>query len=224
MLIDGAASASVQAQSARATTQFTGNGEMTGTPDTLTVQMAISTTALSATATLDPNNSEMDNLESVLTRGGVKPRDLHTNNLDVSPNYDSDGTITRYGAEDDLTVTFHEIPQSGAVIDAAAHAVGNDVPVQGISFSISNISALRKAAKIQAKRNANPEASDHASSGRSSLGPVRKIADQEQTTTPAPPEFFGASPNAAATKSSVPVQPGAEQLSVQGDVVYELGS
>jgi uncharacterized protein YggE len=220
VLIHGGARARVQAQPTHATIEVTGDGAVTGTPDTLTVQMATSTKALSATAALDLNNTEMNHLEPVLTRAGVKPADLQTNNIEVSPNYDSDGAITSYGAADDLTVTFHDIAHSGTIIDAATHAVGNDVQIQGISFSISNTSALLKAARIQAIRNAKAEASDLASGIGSPLGRVMKITDQEQTTQPPPREFFGAS----AAKSAVPVQSGSEQLSVQVDAVYELES
>ena len=223
LLANGSSAASIQAPVTHVMIEVTGNGEVTGTPDTLTVQMAVSTKAPSATAALDRNNTEMTSLEAALTGAGVKTADLQTNNLDVSPNYDSDGTITSYGAEDDLTVTLRDIAQSGTVIDAAAHSVGNDVQIQAISFSISNTSSLLKAARVQAMRNAEAEASDLASGAGASLGPVVRITDQEQITTPPPREFFGASSNAPAAKSAVPVQPGSEQLSVQVDVIYELG-
>ena len=222
LLLANDSAASATAPVPHSTIKVTGNGEVTGTPNTLTIQLAVSTKAPSATASLDQNNAEMSNLEAVLTASGVKTADLQTTNLAISPNYDPSGTITSYGAEDDLTVTLRDLAQSGRIIDAAAHSVGNDVQIQGISYSISDTSSLMRSARLQAMKIAAVQASDLASGAGATLGPVMKIIDQEQTTTPPPREFFGASTGTAALKSAVPVQPGSERLSVQVDVVYEL--
>lgn len=223
LVANSPASAASSASTSHATIEVTGTGEATGTPDTLTIQLAVSTTASSATAALDQNNSEMQTLEHVLSGAGVSNADLQTSNLNLSPNYDASSTITNYGAQDDLTVTLHDLGAAGTVIDAATHAVGNDVQIQGIAFSISDTSALLKAARTQAMQNANAAASDLVSGAGTSLGPVAKITDQEQSVSP-PPREFGANLPAAASASAVPVQSGSEQISVQVDVVYQLGS
>ena len=216
-------SAASSASTGHATIEVTGTGTATGTPDTLTIQLAISTTADNATSALDNNNSEMKALEDVLTGAGVAKSDLQTSNLSLSPNYDSSGTIKSYGVEDNLTVTIRNLSTSGAVIDAAAHAAGNDVQIQGISFSISDTSTLMKTARLQAMQNANAQASDLATGAGSSLGPVIKITDQEQSVNP-PPREFGASLPMASSAAAVPVQAGSEQISVQVDVIYALGA
>jgi hypothetical protein len=216
------ASGASSSPAGHATIEVTGTGTATGTPDTLTIQLAVSTTASSATDALDQNNAEMKTLEDVLTGAGVATTDLQTNNLNLSPNYDSSDTITNYGAEDDLTVILHDLSAAGTVIDAAAHAVGNDVQIQGISFSISDAAALLKAARLQAMQNANAEASDLATGAGTSLGSIAKITDQEQSATP-PPRDFAANLSATAS-ATVPVQAGSEQISVQVNVVYLLGS
>jgi hypothetical protein len=221
LLASSASAASGTGAATHATITVTGTGVVNGTPDTLIVQLAVSTNAASATDALDENNAEMATLERVLIRAAVRSSDLQTSNLQLSPNYDSSGDITSYGAEDDLTVTFHDIARSGSVIDAAAHAVGNDVRIQGISFSISNTSTLLKTARIEAVRNAEAEASDLARATKATLGPVVKITDQEQQTTPVVSFSYGF---AADSLSAVPFRAGSEQLSVQVVVVYELGS
>ena len=223
LLASSASAASGLGAAAGATITVTGTGVVTGTPNTLIVQLAVSTNAVSATDALDENNAEMATLEHVLIRAAVKSGDLQTSNLQLSPNYDSSGYVTSYGAEDDLTVTFHDIARAGSVIDAAAHAVGNDVRIQGISFSISNTSTLLKTARIEAVHNAEAEASDLARGTKATLGPVVKITDQEQQTTPPVPLYLGFDA-AAIAKSAVPLRAGSEQLSVQVVVVYRLGS
>lgn len=222
LISNSSASAANPGSGTGSTIEVTGTGTATGTPDTVTIQLAVSTTAASATSALDQNNSEMKSLEDVVIASGAALSDLQTSNLNLSPNYASGGTITNYGAQDDLTVTLHDVGTSGGVIDAAAHAVGNDVQIQGISFSISNTSALLKAARLQAMQNAGTEAADLALSAGSSLGAIAKITDQEQSVTPPPREFAANLP--AASASAVPVETGSEQISVQVDVVYALGN
>jgi uncharacterized protein len=216
------AASSRSAVATDATIDVTGTGVARGTPDTLTMQIAVSTTEPTAEAALETNNAKMTALQAVFRRSGATPQDLQTTGLNLSPNYDSSGYVTGFSVEDDLAVTMHDLARVGAIIDDAADAVGNATEIEGISFSISDSSALAKVARTEAMANAKREASDLASAGGYALGPVMKITDHEQTSTPPPPIFAGTA--AAFAKSAVPLQPGSEQLSVQVDVVYELRS
>lgn len=204
-----------------ATVTVSGTGTVTGRPDTLTLQMGATTTASSATVALDRNNAEIAALEDVFLRAGVKSANLQTSGLTVQANYDQNGDVTGYQAADELTVTFHELANAGEVIDAAAHAVGNDVHIDGIAFSISNTSNLLEVARVRAVRDAQAKAQAFASAAGARLGPVRTISDEEQLPAPVfqVPVFAS---GIAAAPSRVPLQAGSQQLSVQVRVVYEL--
>ena len=58
-------------------------------------------------------------------------------------------------------------------------ATGNGVTLDGISFSISNQSALLATARAQAMQAANTEATQVAAGGGLALGPIVSITDQE---------------------------------------------
>ena len=225
LLAGGSASASGGLGAApNATVEVTGTGTVTGTPDTLTVQLAVQTKAASATAALDQNNAEMATLQSTLTAAGVATKDLQTSNLSLSPNYDNNGSVTSYVVQDDLSATLRELTSAGAVIDAAAHAVGNDVQIQGISFSISDTSGLLKQAREQAMQDAAAKAANLAAGAGASLGAVVKVTDQENLQSPVPMYAALKAASAAGAAAPVPVQAGSQQLSVQVDVVYQLTS
>ncbi len=226
LLAGGSASASGGLGAApNATVEVTGTGTVTGTPDTLTVQLGVQTKAATATAALDQNNAEMATLQSSLTTAGVATKDLQTSNLSLSPNYDSNGNVTGYVVQDDLSATLRDLSSAGAVIDAAAHSVGNDVQIQGISFSISDTSGLLKQAREQAMQDAAAKAANLATGAGAGLGAVVKVTDQENLQSPVPMNFqaMRAAPSAGAS-APVPVQAGSQQLSVQVDVVYQLTS
>ena len=215
----GSASASPGA-AADATVRVTGNAEVSGPPDTLTIQLGVSTNGATALSALSQNNGEMTRLQAALERAGVKARELETNDLELSPNYDSSGTITGYNADDELVATLTNIKGAGRAIDAAASAVGNDVRIEGLSFSLSNTSALLATARSEAMRDAYRAAAALASASGTRVGPVEKITDNEQVTNP-PTPIVGFAPSAARA-SAVPVQAGTEQVSDQVSVVYVL--
>jgi uncharacterized protein YggE len=199
----------------------TGTATVEGTPDTLTVQLGATTNAPSATGALDENNREVAALEAVLVAEGVAKPDMQTSNLSLQPNVDNSGKVTGYQASDDLTVTVHDLSRAGEIIDAAAHAVGNDVQIDGISFSVSNTSALLATARVEAVRDAQTRAAELAAAAGATLGPVVSIVDQEQQggNVVTPGASFAVHGSGA---TPVPVQGGSEQLSVQVQVVYAL--
>lgn len=201
--------------------QVTASGQASGTPDTLTLQLGVSTTASSATAALARNDSEMSRLQATLEGAGVASRGLSTADLQLSPNYDQSGTITGYTAEDELVVTLSNLHHAGTTIDAAADAVGDDVQIEGLSFSLADTEGLRQSARVAAMRAAHRAAAALAVAGGARLGRIEKITDDEQLAPPPPsplPEFAAGASHAA----SVPVQPGIEQVTDQVTVVYEL--
>jgi len=201
------------------TVEVTATGVVRGTPDTLTLQLAVVTKAKSATLALDQNNVDMRRVQAVFVSAGVKSANLQTSGLDVSPDYDNKGRLTGYGAEDDLTATLTDISRSGAVIDAAEHAAGNDVEINDIAFSLSKTSGLDRRARVLAMSEARAEALDFARGGGEALGSIERITQSETSTPVSPLPGFSA---AAAAPSSVPVKAGTESVSVQVDVVYRL--
>jgi uncharacterized protein YggE len=202
----------------------TGTGVVSGTPNELILQMGASTTASTATVALDRNNVELAALAAVFKAAGVPATDIQTSGLSLQANYDSSNNVTGYQASDDLTVTMEDMANAGAVIDAAAHAVGNDVQIDGISFSISDMSALLTVARTRAVRAAEAKASTFALAAGTTLGPVVSISDEEQPSTPILEPSNFASKAAAGASAPVPVEAGSEQVSVQVTVVYELMS
>lgn len=200
-----------------ATVTVTGTGTATGAPDTLTVQIGATTNAPSATGALDRNNAEVARLEAVLRAAGVAAADLQTSNLQLSVNTNDKGVVTGYQASDQLTVTLHQLARAGAVIDAAAHAVGNDVQINGIAFSRSNPAPLERAARVAAMRQAAAEAGALASAAGARLGGIVKVTDEVSSPPVTPVMAAG-----AAASAPVPIQRGTTSVSAQVQVVYTL--
>lgn len=202
----------------------TGTGTTSGTPDELTIQMGASTSASTASSALDRNDREIAALDAVFTHAGVEPAQILTSGLSLQPTYDSSGNISGYQASDELTVTLRDLAKAGAVIDAGAHAVGNDAQIDEIEFSIADTSSLLERARTRAVQAAQAEAEAFAQGAGTTLGPVLSIGDEEQQPVPLVQPSNFAAKVASGASTPVPVQAGSEQIEVQVHVVYSLKS
>lgn len=203
----------------RSTITVTGTGTAKGAPDTMTVTIGVQSTASSASAALARNNAEMSRLESVLLAHGLTKAGLQTSNLEIYDNTNPQGRITGFTVNDTLTATTHKLGQAGAALDAAATAVGNDIQLDGVSFSISSQSHLLDLARRAAVRNAHTAASEITSASGASLGRPVTIVDEESQSTPilyAPTSFQSAA-------AAVPIEKGTASITVSVKVVYALG-
>jgi uncharacterized protein YggE len=199
----------------------TGSATVQGTPDTVSFTIGVHTVESTATAALSDNNAEIVRLEQALEARGIAATDLQTSSLDVYANTDSSGTVTGFSVDDDLNVTTHEVSKAGEAIDTAAGAVGNDISLYGISFSISNESALLATARGEAMANARTEAQQVAAGGGLSLGPIVKVVDEENAQSTPYPEYGAAVPAAA---GALEIERGTQPVTVQVSVVYGLQS
>ncbi|MGH9303353.1 MAG: SIMPL domain-containing protein [Acidimicrobiales bacterium] len=214
-------SASRRAVSPGATITVSGSGSVQGTPDTVSFSIGVQSNAVSANGALSDNNARTAALEASLEAHGVTKADMQTSDLNIWPNYNN-GDLTGFSADDTLNVTMHRLSTAGAAIEAGAEAVGNGVQLNGISFSISNQSALLAAARAKAMRSAATQASQLAEGAGLALGGVVRVTDQEGTPSP---EFYGASSFtdvAGRAALPVPIQAGRQPVSVQVKVVYLL--
>jgi uncharacterized protein YggE len=206
----------------KATITVTGSGTVEGTPDTVSFDIGVHTTALTATSALAENNAKMVALQKSLKSSGVLPKNMQTSNLNLNENQNRYGVVTGFSVDDDLNVTMTGIKNAGRAIDAAANAAGNGVELYGVTFSISNQSSLLAAARAKAVENARTEAEQVASGAGLSLGGVASVTDQENVSQPVN-YGYGAAASLGAFKA-LPFQAGSQPVSVQVRVVYLLAS
>jgi uncharacterized protein len=204
------------------TVTVTGNGSASGTPDTAIAQLGVQTQAAKANDALDQANAKAQQLLDALKFGGVNKKDITTTNVSLYPQVSNDGhTITGYQASNTVMVKIRDVSKAGTIIDAAAGVVGDEITLQGVSFTIDDTGALRDAARQDAVAKAKAQAGQLAAAAGLKVGKV--IALNEGGVSPMPPvpylEAGGAADRASA---SVPIEPGQQELDVSVTVVYEL--
>jgi len=224
--VAGAApAAGISTDNGRPSIAARGVGLVKGTPDTLRVVLGVETRSASAKDALAANNEKANALVDTLKGKGVEAKDIQTSQLSIHPTYDDKGQrITGYQVNNMVTATLHDIAGAGALIDAAAGAVGDSVRVQSIGFSIDDDSALKAEARTQAVHLAQLQAEQMAKAAGVKLGAIRYISEIPASGPMPYYEQFadGRSAKPAAGSAPAPILPGQQELSLAVDVVWDI--
>lgn len=213
----GATLTAASAPGARIT--VTGVGTVTGTPNQLLLSMGVSVNGASVSSALGQSNQTVRNVTAALRAGGVAGRDIQTSDLYISPNYQGNSQVpVSYNVTESLTATLNNLSLAGGQIQAAVHAGGNAVTVDGVSLNLTDTGKLLAAARAAAVRDARAKAAQFAAALGEPLGPVISITPEQQIS----PIYYGVNGAAvpSAKAAAVPISPGRQQVSISITVVY----
>jgi uncharacterized protein YggE len=201
-----------------------GVGEVSGAPDTLSITFAVTITRDTVGAAVADNASATTKVLDSLKANGIDEKDVRTTNYNVSPNYDYEqGKQVPKGFQvtNAVVVKDHDLPKAGTVMDGATSAGGNDVRVQGVSFTLEDDEALLASARDKAYANAKSKADQFAKLSGRPLGAVISI---NETTVPQPTSYAGDAVAASAgAPATTPVNPGQVTTNLQVQVRYSFG-
>jgi len=215
-LVLGATATAASAASRSRTITVVGTGEVRGTPDVADLVLGVSGRAGSAAEVMSRIADRAQKVIDALHGAGVSDDDIQTADLSVQPVFDDDGNVKGYEASNTVSVRIRDLSKAGAIVDAAAANAGDDIRVQGISFSIDDDSALLAAARTKATKRAKAQAEQLASGADVEVGEVRSISE---STGSIPLTYAG---DAAKAAAGTPVMPGSQTLSVQATVVFTI--
>ena len=201
-----------------------GVGVVSGTPDTVSLNLGVQVEASTAADALDAAGRKSQAVVGTLTGAGVAKADIQTSGLNVYPNYTGGGTRDGYSAGASVTATLHDISKAGEVIDAATAAVGDGITLGGVWFSIDDTSALYAQAREMAVAEARTHAEQLAKAANVAVGSVVSMNEAAQYLPPARDAMPAASGVATTVPAALPVEPGRQDLQLTVQVVFELSS
>ncbi|MCW2707683.1 MAG: hypothetical protein JWM22_1525 [Frankiales bacterium] len=196
-----------------------GVGKVSGTPDVLRVTMGVSVRRADVSKALDAANAAETNLRNALIKNGVAKADLQTSDVSVYPSYDNRWHRNGYAVNETVTAKLRNLAKAGAVMSKAVSAAGNEAVLQGVSFSLEDNKALLTQARDAAYADARDKAGQYAKLSGRALGKVELVTE----STSAPVDLHGLYDNGSAKlASSVPIDPGSQQVSVSVTVRWAL--
>ncbi len=199
------------------TITVTGVGEVRGTPDVADLFIGVSGRGATAADALGGVSDRAQKVLGVLRDGGVADDDIQTTDLSIQPVYDDQNHITGYEAVNTVSARIRDLATAGAIVDAATAKAGDNIRLQGISFSIDDDSKLLAAARTRATKRARAQAEQLAGGADVEVGDVQSISESSASD----PIMYSAG-DAAARAASAPVEPGRQTLSVSATVVFSI--
>lgn len=199
-----------------------GQGTASAPPDAAIVRLGVETTAVAANDALDAANRSAQVILDVVTGAGVAESDVQTTDVSVYPTYDNDGrTITGYVATNRVVVTVRDLDGLGALLDAATGVVGDDIRIDGLTFTLDDPAAADAAARSDAIDDARARAEGYANSADVELGEVLSISETGAIVSPLP-AYDGAMASGEGA-DQVPIAQGEQTRYASVTVVYAIG-
>jgi uncharacterized protein len=202
------------------TITVSGHGTVSVIPDTADLMAGVQAQAATATEALDTVGAKSQALMDTLKGSGIAEEDIQTSGLSLYPTFGNDGQrITGYQASTNVTATINDVAKVGAVVDALKVLVGEQLTLQGVSFSYQDPEAKMADARTAAVANAKVRAEQYAKAAGAELGGVLRIVESS-VASPVMYRELAAAP--AADSSAVSVAPGSQDLAADVSVVYEM--
>jgi uncharacterized protein len=183
-------------------------------PDTVTVQLGVSTQGKTASGVMAANDDAANRVIAAIRGADVSRDDIATQEVSLDPRTSENGdAVVGYAASNVVTVTIHRLANAGAVIDAAVNAGAN--VASGLSLSREDSDALYRDAlkKAVAEARANAEALGEA--GHFTVGSISSVVEG-QSYEPTP--LY----DRAALASSTPIEPGTQKVTASVTVTFNL--
>jgi uncharacterized protein YggE len=198
------------------------SGEVTQVPDIAIISAGVVTRSATATGALQDAAERMQRVSAALKRAGIEDRDIQTSNVNLSPEYrypeNQSPQLTGYTASNQLTIRFHDIRNSGKILDVLVAEGANQI--NGPNLTIEHPEAALDEARAKAIANGRARAELYARA--LGLHMVRVVAVSESggyAVPPAPPPPpMMARMDVAQTR----IEPGEQKLEVNVAMTFEL--
>src|SRR4051794_6656398 len=127
-------------------------GEVTRVPDIAVISAGVVTRAPTATGAIQDAADRMQHVLAALNRAGIQERDIQTSSVSLNPEYryvdNQPPQLTGYTANNQLSVRFRDIRNSGKILDALVKEGANQI--NGPNLTIDRLEAALDEARAQA--------------------------------------------------------------------------
>lgn len=199
------------------------HGEVKRVPDVAVISAGVTTQSVDAATAMRENAARMSRVLAALKRSGVADKDISTSSISLSPQYrynnNQPPVITGYQASNQVTVRFHDIGKSGAVLDVLVKEGANQI--NGPTLTLDDPDGARDEARIVAIKSARARADLYAGATGMKVKRIVSISESEGYA-PQPMPMMAMARMADAGEAKTEVMPGEQAVGVTLSVVFEL--
>ena len=159
-----------------------GQGKVSVTPNIVMVNMGVQSQASAVGDAQAQASTAMDKVMAALTGNGVDKKDIQTQNYNIQQllkydNYNQTNTISGYQVSNMVNVKIRNIDKAGSIIDAAVNAGGDNVRINGVSFTVDQPEQYYAQARQLAIKDALAKAQDLAKLSGVTLGKATYVTE-----------------------------------------------
>ncbi|MFT4256174.1 MAG: SIMPL domain-containing protein [Pseudoxanthomonas sp.] len=228
-LVPGILAMSAHAQNATITTDGTllnvsARAEARRVPDVATISAGVVAQASDGNTAMRENATRMARVMDAIKAAGIAEKDIQTSGISLNPQYHFEQNqppkITGYEARNSVSLKVRDIAKLGKVLDALAASGANDI--NGPSFGIDQPEPVQDEARLAALQKAQARADTYAKALNLRVRRIVSIDESGSGGLPRPVPMMAIKAMDASTESTQ-VSPGESVLSVNLNVVFELG-
>ncbi|WP_213605366.1 SIMPL domain-containing protein [Pseudoxanthomonas japonensis] len=198
--------------------------EASRVPDIATISAGVVTQAVDGNTAMRQNSEQMAKVVAAIKAAGIADKDVQTSGISLNPQYryaeNEAPKITGYQANNTVSVKVRDIAKLGKVLDALAGVGANQI--NGPSFEIDNPEPVYDEARLAALKKAQARAETYAKSLGLKVRRIVSISEGNGGFRPMPMMAM-AKMEARDASGAPPVSPGETTVSINLDVVFELG-
>jgi uncharacterized protein YggE len=191
-------------------------------PDRARISFAVITFAETAAGASRANAVKMNRIQDALDKSSGAEGQVQTTSFRLDPHYPPEPESRQqrprpdgYTAYNMIEVALRDVRSVGDVIDAVIAAGADNV--SGLSFSLEDMSPVRKEALENAYQNAETQAKTLAAAAGKSLGALLAVR-----TPPAPAVGPMVQAEGIMMRAATPIEPGTLSYSTSVQVVFEI--
>ncbi|MCA9811025.1 MAG: SIMPL domain-containing protein [Candidatus Dadabacteria bacterium] len=202
-----------------------GKGEMSAAPDVAYLNLAVETTAKSASQAVKENAEKTNSvIEAVKAKLGENDK-VSTAGYNLSPIYEynnqtNNSEFKGYRASNQIVVEVHNLKQIGAIIDATAEAGLNNI--QGLRFDTTKSAELRKKALAEAVKDAKATADVLAQAAGVKITRILQLSPSYDYPVPVYRDYAMSAKEGAAPPPPTPIEPGELTINATVNIVFEI--
>ena len=200
-----------------------GEGKVTAAPDIAMLTLGVEVQKKTLTEAQQQAATSMNAVMAVLKSNNVADADIQTQGYSITPVWqynstDGSQTLIGYKVDNNVVAKIRNLNNTGKIIDAAAAAAGNDIRVNGISFSIDNPAPLSKQARDLALKDAMAKAQQIAATTGVKLGNVIYITE----TSPVEPIITPSLTVRELAPVTTPISSGTLEITIDVQMVFNI--
>jgi uncharacterized protein len=197
-----------------------GEGQVQGTPDTLTSDVSIEFLAPDVTTAMNQTSERQQALIDALVNSGIDRKDISTTQVSLQPQFGDGNTIVGYRASNSIEVKIRKLDSASQTLALIVSTGGDATRINSVNYSIEDDSQLVKDARARAFNDAKDRAEQYAQLSGLRLGKVISISEVAGSTPPTP---MPTPMPRSAMAEAVPLSPGQQTVGFSVTVTWALG-